>query len=216
MRSVVGVTPSSEMSAPSNALTNADLPELNSPTMTSKNNSSRSESARRTRSTSSGGAPKFLMKATSLSRSSRSLSTSASRRSSSIRTPYTSLCMQALYTLDGFAMPRSWYQNEEPSGNRHTWRLRELQNARQDRPGSIGDRLRGLGHRRRRLARREGRRISEGPEQSRRPRSQLHRHGPGLRRRTQRAAGREDSSGEGRDHPRRHQDPAEEQGLACP
>jgi len=42
----------------------------------------------------------------SLSRSSRS--TSASRRLSSIRTSYTSLYMQALYTPDGFAMTRSW------------------------------------------------------------------------------------------------------------
>ena len=105
---LVGVTPSSAMSAPSNALTNADLPELNSPTMTSKNNSSRSWCARWTRSMSSEGAPKSLRKDTSFSRSSRSRSTSASRRSSSIRTPYTSLCIQALYTPDGFAVPRSW------------------------------------------------------------------------------------------------------------
>src|SRR5215218_5653957 len=210
MRSVVGVTPSSEMSAPSNALTNADLPELNSPTITSKNNSSRSWCARLTRPTSSGGAPKSSRKATSLSRSSRSRSTSASRRSSSIRTPYSSLCMQALDTPDGFAMTRSWKLEEEPSGKHYSWRLRELQNARKDGPGGLGGRLRGLGHRWRRLARREGRGIAEGPEQGRRPRSQFHRYGPGIRGGTQRAARREVGRRAGRDHLHRHQGSAEE------
>ncbi len=108
MRSVVGVTPSSAMSAPSNALMNADFPELNSPTMTSKNSSSRSESARRTRSKSSDGAPKSLRKEIRRSRSSRSLPTSASQRSSSIRTAYATLCMQALYRPACFVMSRSW------------------------------------------------------------------------------------------------------------
>src|SRR5918997_5799463 len=84
MRSVVGVTPSSEISASSNAFMNADLPELNSPTITSRKSSSRSACARRTRSTSSEGDPKSFKNPMKLSRSARSRSTRASRRSSRI------------------------------------------------------------------------------------------------------------------------------------
>src|SRR5918997_2682227 len=82
--SVVGVTPSCAISASSRAFMKALFPELNSPTMTSRNSSSRSACARLTSSTSSDGAPKSFRNPMNLSRSARSRSTRASRRSSRI------------------------------------------------------------------------------------------------------------------------------------
>ena len=70
------------------------------------------------------------------------------------------------------------------------WRLRELQNARQDGLevseigygawGIAGDAWLGA----------KDEESLKALEQGRRPRAQFHRHGPGLRRGTQRAAGR--------------------------
>jgi hypothetical protein len=83
--SVVGVTPSRESSSfPSRAFMNADLPELNSPTMTSKNNSSRSTSFWRTSETSSDGEPKSSRKPARRSRRARSRSVIRRQRSSRI------------------------------------------------------------------------------------------------------------------------------------
>src|ERR671914_3135333 len=166
MRLVVGVTPSSEISAPSNAFMNADFPELNSPTTTSRNSSSRSESARRTSSTSSAGAPKSLRNSVNLSRSARSRSTRASRRSSRIliynppfSAHYSSL---AGGRFRGGSLVVRERMNHPASGMNGG--LHALQEARKDRARGLGGWLRGVGDRQEPVARRRGRRVSEGFE----------------------------------------------------
>ena len=105
MTAVVGVTPSRSTRAPSSALMNADLPELNSPTTTSRNSSSRSSSAWRSWRTSS--ARGRLAPTAARAAAPRTLRSSRSRsRTSSGSTP-PSGCTRRGSPVIGFTCPPS-------------------------------------------------------------------------------------------------------------
>src|SRR5918998_664085 len=200
MRSVVGVTPSSEISAPSKAFMNADFPELNSPTTTSRKSSSRSESALRTSSTSSVGAPKSWRKLANLSSSARSRSTRASLRSSRILIYYPPFSAHyiARSASSVSRRPRGGKRVDAFRSGEADGGLRALQEVGQDGTGGLGGRLRGVGDRQEPVARRRGRRVPEGLEPGDRPWPELYRHGPLIRGGPQRGARRAGGQREGR------------------
>ena len=135
----------------------------------------------------------------------RAARTSRQRRTSRSPRPATtwarcSRCARATATnIDG-----SWVCDDERAA------------AGPDRPERVRDRLRRLGHRRRHVAGRAGRRVRAGAAPRDRPRPELHRHRAGLRPRAlgeARRPGRARARGADR---RLEQDPAEEPRVAGP